>query len=390
MNIGRMNVDFGNSMYMNIIDNYYFELPTNVVEIKQEYAEGMFTSSIDDPKDLKDRIMISTSIEGEEKFYLVGEIAEKEVLGNNHIKTLHNKVESHIPYVMFLAAVAYYQAVDPKDPKKEERDQNDNEVTIEYFQTMLPIWLLKKLNKFSETQQKMSDKFQGSHQVKVLTLGMEKDLKITVEKAVCRTESEVARWALKKTPDLENNPMADLFKNNDVVMSDLGGGTDDLVLLPAGLKAPVNRDSFVSNTEAPFLAHLEKLRKEKLLEHFNNVRDLEKFIYTNITKSKMERIDGNTGKKYDLTDIIKKSLKEYTEIKIALVEGSFTPPKDKTYKYVYFGGVAEVLKEFIAAVTEEKYGRDISESNHIVVDDARKLNLNALEIISRSEHPITA
>lgn len=130
-----------------------------------------------------------------------------------------------------------------------------------------------------------------------------------MEDAACRIESEVARWAIKKNFDLEDKDYAEQFKNYDVVFCDLGGGTDDLVLLPAGLKPPKSRDSFVSNTEAPFLAHLEKLRKEKLLEHFDSVRELEKFIYSNIGKTKMERRDGNTGQKFDLTDIIKNLLK---------------------------------------------------------------------------------
>ncbi|MEK4448652.1 hypothetical protein N1I81_22720 [Bacillus sp. FSL M8-0052] len=377
MNISRFNVDFGNSMYMNLIDGYFFELPTNVVELKQEVAEGKFTSSIDDPADLKDRLLVSTEIDGEERFFLVGEIAEKEVLGNNHIKRLHNKVESHIPYVMFLAATAYYQALNG--------EREDNHVEIEYFQTMLPIWLLKRLNKFSEMQEKMASRFIGSHQIKVLTLGMEKELQITVKDAACRIESEVGRWAIKKDFELNDNDMAEQFKNYDVVACDLGGGTDDLVLLPAGLKAPKSRESFVSNTEAPFLVHLENLRKDKLLEHFDSVRELEKFIYSNIQKSKMERRDGNTGQKFDLTDVIKKSLKEYAEIKIAQIENAFTPPKDKIYKYLYFGGVAEVLEESIRIVTEEKYGRDISESNHIVADNARLLNLYGLEVLSRAE-----
>ena len=364
-------------MYMNLIDGYFFELPTNVVELKQEVAEGKFTSSIDDPADLKDRLLVSTEIDGKERFFLVGEIAEKEVLGNNHIKRLHNKVESHIPYVMFLAATAYYQALNG--------EREDNHVEIEYFQTMLPIWLLKRLNKFSEMQEKMASRFIGTHQIKVLTLGMEKELQITVKEAACRIESEVSRWAIKKDFELNDNDMAEQFKNYDVVACDLGGGTDDLVLLPAGLKAPKSRESFVSNTEAPFLVHLENLRKDKLLEHFDSVRELEKFIYSNIQKSKMERRDGNTGLKFDLTAIIQKSLKEYAEIKIAQIENAFTPPKDKIYKYLYFGGVAEVLEDSIRIVTEEKYGRDISESNHIVADNARLLNLYGLEVLSRAE-----
>lgn len=377
MNISRMNVDFGNSMYMNLIDGYFFELPTNVVEITKEAAEGKFTSIVEDPADLKDRLLVSTVIDETERYFLVGELAEPEVLGNQHIKKLHNKVESHIPYVTFLAATAYYQALKGK--------REDKEVTIEYFQTMLPIWLLKKLDKFSEMQKRMAAKFLGTHQVKVLTLGLEKELTIKVEDAACRIESEVARWAIKKNFDLEDKDYAEQFKNYDVVFCDLGGGTDDLVLLPAGLKPPKSRDSFVSNTEAPFLAHLEKLRKEKLLEHFDSVRELEKFIYSNIGKTKMERRDGNTGQKFDLTEIIKKSLKEYTEIKIAQAENTFPAPKDKVYKYLYFGGVGEVLEESISLVTEERYGRDISESNHIVAEDARLLNLYGLEVLSRAE-----
>ncbi|MEC1237544.1 hypothetical protein P9B96_21990, partial [Bacillus paralicheniformis] len=307
-------------------------------------------------------------------------------LGNNHIKKLHNKVESHIPYVTFLAATAYYHALKSAEKKKKEDNYvEDNHVEIEYFQTMLPIWLLKRLNKFSEMQEKMAQRFIGSHQVKVLTLGMERDLEITVKDGTCRIESEVARWAIKKDFELNDQPDAKQFKNYDVVACDLGGGTDDLALLPAGLKAPKDRDSLVSNTEAPFLVHLENLRKNKLLEHFESVRDLEKFIYTNIQKTKMIRTDGNTGQKFDLTDVIKQSLIEYAEIKIAQIENAFTPPKDKEYKYVYFGGVAEVLKEAISKVTKVRYNSEISEENHIVAENARLLNLYGLEVLSRAE-----
>lgn len=377
MNISRFNVDFGNSMYMNLIDGYYFEIPTNVVELSEEKAAGYFTSSIDDPEELLERLLISTTIDGKERFFLVGDIAEKEVLGNNHIKKLHNKVESHIPLVTFLAATAYYQAIKGKE--------NNNEVTIEYFQTMLPIWLLKKLNKFSEMQERMAARFSGDHKVKVLTIGMEREININVKESKCRIESEVARWAIKKNFDLEDNKDAEQFKNYDVVLVDLGGGTDDLVLLPAGLKAPKNRDSFEYYTDVPFLSHLEDLRKNKLIEHFDEVRALEKFIYTNINKSKLERRDGNTGDTYDLTEPIKKSLKEYATIKITQSEGAFPAPKDSVYKYVYIGGVAPVIAESIKEVAEERYGRDIAENNHIVHPEARKVNLFGLEILSRAE-----
>lgn len=78
MNISRMNVDFGNSMYMNLIDGYFFELPTNVVEISKEAAEGKFTSIVEDPADLKDRLLVSTVIDETERYFLVGELAEPE------------------------------------------------------------------------------------------------------------------------------------------------------------------------------------------------------------------------------------------------------------------------------------------------------------------------
>lgn len=44
-----------------------------------------------------------------------------------------------------------------------------------------------------------------------------------------------------------------------------------------------------------------------------------------------------------------------------------------------------MLEESISVVTEERYGRDISESNHIVAEDARLLNLYGLEVLSRAE-----
>lgn len=376
MEISRMNVDFGNSMYMNMIDGYFFELPTNVVEISRESAEGKFASSIEEPEELKGRLLISTIIDDEEKFFLVGEIAENEVLGNNHIRKLHNKATSHITYIMFLAATSYYHAL-----KKDE----SSEVVIDYFSTMLPIWLLKQTSKFSEMQSAFANRFKGHHEVKILTPGMEKTLNINVQEAVCRIESEVARWSIKKNFDLEDNAQADLFKGNDTVLCDLGGGTDDFVLLPAGLKSPISRDSFDYNADKPFLEFLEQFRKEKLVEHFKTVRDLETFIFTNIDKSKMERKDGNTGQKFDLTATIKKALKEYAQIKITQVENTFPAPKDKVYKYFYFGGVATVLKESIMVVTEEKYGQEISEANHIIADDARMLNLFGLEVLSRAE-----
>lgn len=49
-----------------------------------------------------------------------------------------------------------------------------------------------------ETAQKIiEDTFIGEHTIKIMTLGMEKDLKISVKNVKCRIESEVARYDIK-------------------------------------------------------------------------------------------------------------------------------------------------------------------------------------------------
>ena len=46
MDIKRQNVDFGNSIFQTLVDGYYYEIPTNVVEITKDQAEGHFPSSV--------------------------------------------------------------------------------------------------------------------------------------------------------------------------------------------------------------------------------------------------------------------------------------------------------------------------------------------------------
>jgi plasmid segregation protein ParM len=378
MDIKRQNVDFGNSIFQTLVDGYYFEIPTNVVEITKEKAEGHFPTTFEDPQSLLHSLLISTTINGAEKFYLVGDSAENQVLGNIHINKLHDKTESEIPYVMFLASVAYYNVL--KGNNKE-----DNRVNIDYFSTMLPIWLLKKTNKFSEMQNKMAGRFKGEHQVKILTPGLERVVTIHVETSKCRIESEVARWAIKKDFDLQDRAEANAFQNNETLIVDLGGGTVDLALLQTGLQAPKSRDSFNCFTEISYLKHIEKLRSEKLLEYFDEVRSLEEFIINNIEKTKMEQLDGNSGKKVDLTEPIHESLREYTQILLTKIENTFPSPKDKVYKYVYIGGIASILKRFIQESIDTRYGAEIREQNHLFLPETRKLNLYGLEIISRHE-----
>lgn len=381
MRIKRFNADFGNSTYMNLIDGYYFDMVTNVVEVSKERAEGIFVTPVENAEELYKSILLSTEIDGEVRYFLVGEAAEKEVLGNQHINKLHDKTESYITYMMFLAACAYYYEL-----KKEEYEiEEENKIYIESFSTMLPIWLLVKMNKFSEMQNKMSERFKGTHTFRIETPGMIKELTVHVEESKCRIEGEVARWAIKKTFTLEDNLEAERFEHHDTIMVDIGGATVDLALLPAGLKGPRDRNSLAFIEDIPYLAHLEKLRKEKLIEHFSDVRSLEEFIVRNIGRSRMERKDGISGKSVDLKEPIERALYEYAKILNAKVEDAFPAPKDKVYKYCYIGGVAPIIEKSMEKVIEEKYGQEIFDENHVFLKDSRKLNLYGLEVLSIHE-----
>ncbi|PEF40005.1 ParM/StbA family protein [Bacillus wiedmannii] len=381
MKITMMNKDSGNSLDMNLIDGFYVEVPTNVVEISKEETESHFVATINNPKELLSRLLISTTIPGEdnERYFLVGDEAAKHALANNHVNKLHDKITSHIPYVMFLSAVSFYHAIN------EQRESDDDTVEIEYFQTMLPIWLLKRTAKFSEAQNAMAERFTGEHQVTVHTPGMERTLKINVEQAACRIEGEIARLGIKKNFELEDREEARQFDNNDTVLVDIGGGTIDLVLSPAGLKSPKNRDSMQPIDKLAYLSHIEKLRKEKFLEYFSDLRSFETFIVNNFQKPKMELVDGNTGKRVDFTDKIQSSLKEFAKILILKIQDVMPAPADKIYKYIYLGGVAPILETSIHEVIEEMYGAEIAQANHIFLPDSRKLNLYGLEVKSRGE-----
>ncbi|HDR7790898.1 ParM/StbA family protein [Bacillus cereus group sp. Bc252] len=381
MKITIMNKDFGNSLDMNLIDGFYIEIPTNVVEISKDEADSHFVATITNPKELLSRLLISTTMPGEdtERFFLVGDEAAKHALANNHVNKLHDKITSPIPYVMFLSAVSFYHAIN------EQHESDDNIIEIEYFQTMLPIWLLKRTAKFSEAQNAMAERFAREHEVTIHTPGMEKTLKITVGKATCRIEGEIARLAIKKDFELEDREEARQFDNNDTVLVDIGGGTIDLVLSPAGLKPPKNRDSMQPIDKLSYLSHIEKLRKEKFLEKFSDLRSFETFIVNNFQKPKMELVDGNTGQRVDLTEKIRSSLKEFAKFIILKIQDVMPAPADKVYKYVYFGGVTPILESSIHEVIEEMYGAEIAQANHIFLPDSRKLNLYGLEVKSRGE-----
>lgn len=384
--VKRANMDFGNSFLQAMVNGFYYEFATNVVELEEEEAEGYFTDSVSEGKEFLDRMLIATKWEGKKRYYLVGKSAQNHTLGNQHADQLHNKVKSHVPYISFLSGFAYYYSLKFDEVQKGEGGkQEEHVIEADYFSTMLPIWLLKQKNKFSEMQNEMAQRFIGDHEVEILTAGLEKTIVIHVKESKCRTESEVARWAIKKNFDLTDKDEARQFEKFKVIMVDLGGGTVDLALLQPGLLAPASRNDLKCITDIAYLEHIEKLRNEKLLEHFSDLRSLEKFIYENVHKGKMIRKYENTGESVDLTKEIHDSLRQYTKILVTKIEHAYPASGDEVYKYLYFGGVAYVLKKFIQDELQDRYNEQIVQDNHFFPEEPRKLNVYALEVLSINE-----
>ncbi|MCK1995469.1 hypothetical protein MPH61_23385 [Peribacillus muralis] len=401
MKIERLNADFGNSTNNFLIDSYYFEIPTCVVELTKEKAESHFTNSVDEVGDLLDRLLISTTIDDAERFFLVGKLAEDNPYSNSHVGKMHDKVNSDIPYAAFLAAIAYYHRV------KNEDGENVAEIEVDSMKMMLPIWLLKKEEKFSIGQNKMANRFLGEHTVRLLTVGMETELTIKVVSSKCHMESEVARWALKYKMVNDKENLATIiekrmeskkFEDNETVLVDIGGGSTDAVLLTKGLNTPVSKDSFQVIQITPFLGSLEKLLKEKLIQYFTDLRSLEKFIVTNYKNQKYILKNQNTGAKYDLTDQVVEMLKEYAELLVYKVMEPFNSNSKGVLKYIYFGGETPILAPYIKECVKKMTSEEIMENNHyflgeLLEDDkkeifkpaSRTINLAALEILSLNE-----
>lgn len=395
-----MNSDFGNSTGNFLVDGYYFEMPTNVVEITKEKAEGYFISDVTEATDLLDRLLVSAKIDDVERYFMVGRLAEGSGMSNIHVDEMHDKIKSHVPYAMFLAAVSYNYCV-----KTEEFKAKDT-VEIERLKMMLPIWLLTRESKFSVALKKMASRFEGDHEVKLLTKGMETELTIKVENSDCRIEGEVARWSLKyKMVNDENHvtqivprPEARVFDGFETVLADIGGGSTDAVLLAKGLQPPVSKDSFQVISIAPFLGVLENLRKEKLMEYFKDLRSLEKFVVDNYKEKKYIYKDTNTGTRTDLTEQIASTLRDYANELAYKVIHTFTKKATTTLKFVYFGGEAPILEPYIKARVAELTSEEIAENNHYFLHDlletdqdqvfppvSRTINLASLELLSANE-----
>lgn len=402
MNINRLNVDFGNSTNNFLVDSYYYEIPTCIVEVSKEQAEGLFTNVVEEVDDLLERLLIATTIDKTERYFLVGKLAENNPYANNHVGRMHDKITSDIPYVTFLAGMIY---------NHRNNNLEETEVQIDNMKLMLPIWLLKKENKFSIGQEKMSNRFVGEHSVKLLTPGMESEIKISVDQAKCYIESEVGRWALKykmlndtknTATVIEKRSEALLFNDNETVLVDIGGGSTDAVVLSKGLNAPISKDSFQVIQIDPYLGRLEVLLKEKLIEHFSDLRALENFIVEHYVSQIYILKNYNTGTEVDLTEPITKMLKEYADLLVYKVMNPFNGDSENPLKYIYFGGEAPILEPFIKEAVKRNTNEDIMENNHyflgqlvkeskgeIFKPTARTINLAALEILSLNEKKTT-
>jgi plasmid segregation protein ParM len=243
--------------------------------------------------------------------------------------------------------------------------------------------------------------------VKIKTLGMEKEIKITVKKSKCKIESEVARHALKyrmvssddsKTISIEKRKETNKFSENEVVLIDLGGGTIDAAKLGKGLTPPQSSESFKVIDMEPYLGRLDTLRMDKFLQQFNDVRALEKFIILNYSKHQYILNDENTGKEFDFTEPITETLRDYSDIVISKILSSFKPEGNEVLKFIYFGGEAPILEKFLKESLLKHMTEKALQNNHYFISDiieddpkeifkptSRTINLTALEILSLDE-----
>ena len=379
MKIGRYISDFGNSITQNMIDGHYFEMPSSITEITQKEAEGLFAESVD-PDNLLKNVVIAIPYNDTKMYFKVGEKATADALGNNHITRLHDKTESITVKALFLGSLAFYHAY--KNPRI-DREQ-ECIVTIEYFQTMLPVWLVKKAPKFSDMLNKMSNRFLEPMEVEILTPLFERKIIVEVNDASCRIESETARFALKYDLELNKLDSASQFESTIVVINDLGGQTQDLSKLRPGLKRPESADDFKPFTDRSYLKTIEDLRISKLSDLFTDLRSLEAFIFQNI-KKKFVFKDPTTQQEIDVTEVIESSIENYVKVSIEKALTAFQFTAGQKVVFVHIGGVSELLKDYMQAYLSQKIGQEIAEEYHIFPENARKLNIYGGEILAKSE-----
>ncbi|QPA33392.1 Alp7A family actin-like protein [Thermaerobacillus caldiproteolyticus] len=376
--IKTLNSDFGNSITASIINHSkdIMEIPTAVLEIPQRVAEGYFPDKVD-AEDFRNAILIK--VDG--KYYLVGKAAALKIGNDRHIGfDLHKKSSSHIPYIMFLSTIANYLV---------ENQIDENNIEIERFSTMLPIFELLEADTFNQKLNEMAEKFLKEHKFEIVTAGHEREVTVNVKRSKCYSESYVAKFAIQYKSDLTlNEDAVQRYANHHTILVDIGGGTYDLVHLYPGLKKPKSKDDFKTITDIPYLRKLKEMREGKLRAYFQSVRELEGFIVRNYQKGKFEWINGKTGEKEDLTEYIKAELKEYSEQALELVEDAFPRlEQGQTYKYLYFGGVTPVLTSGLKECLNEKFSPEFVEEHYHFEPgkSARFLNLYGLDNISKNE-----
>jgi plasmid segregation protein ParM len=371
-----MVTDFGNSIGQHMIDGHYFEMPSSIKEITEKDFQGMFANNISE-NSLDEHLVIKLLTNKHERYFMVGKRAQTELLGNAHIHTLHDKTQSMTVMVTWLAGLAFYHAL--KCP-----EMNQDTVTVEYFGTLLPVWLVKKANSFKDKLAVMSERFQTQITYELITPGFSRELTIKVNYAECRIEGENARHALKQ--DLEGNAREDAkrYKEAYTVMDDIGGQSQDLVKLQHDLNGAQKADDFVSSTDQSYLAVLEKLRTDKLMDYFKEVRSLETFILNHIESRSFLFKDPVSHADYDLTRDIEPVLHDFAAVAMQKALQSFSFKQGDLVYYVHIGGVNQVLREYMMEYLIKILGDAIAKKHHIFPEDSRKLNIYASEIVAKN------
>lgn len=380
MNISYWVSDFGNSCGQQMIDGHYFELPSSIKEITEADYNGMFAHSIA-TNSVEDQLVIKLpGTEGNlDRYFMVGKRAQSELLGNAHIHGLHDKTQSMTVWVTWLAGLALYHAT--KQPKSQE-----DQVQVKYFGTLLPVWLVKKASSFKEKLANMAERFQISdYTYELLTPGASRKLTLTVEKAECRIEGENARHALKY--DLEGNEKGDLankFEKAFGVVNDIGGQSQDICKLQPGLTGAQSADDFRSSTDQSYLAVLEKLRTDKLMDYFGSVRALELFILASIKTRRYIYKNPVTHKETDLTKTIDPVLQSFAEVAMNVPLQSYNFKQGDEVIYIHIGGVNELLEFYMMEYLTKLLGPEIVKAYHFFPAESRKLNIHASAIVAKN------
>lgn len=379
MKIATHVADFGNSMTQHIINGTYFELPSSAVELTEEEAKASFASSV--PIELLHKhivLRVDMPDANNSRYFKVGAKAAGDLSGNEHIFELHDKTQSETVLMTWLAGLAFYHA-------KMQPSAKDGQIDVGYLGTLLPVWILKQAKSFTEKLKLMEDRLRGPYTFALLTQGFERELLLEVKHTVCRIEGETARFALKY--DLNQNPIEEMearYLEAYAVINDVGGQSQDLCRLQPGLKAAQSPEDFESVTDQSYLSTLEKLRKDKLMDVFKDVRALETFIVNGMPKRQFIYSHPITHKDKDITDVIVPVLQDFAAYAMQKALQAFTFGTGQTVKYIHIGGVNQLLQPYMKAYLIEILSEKIVQEYHDFPPESRKLNINACEIIAKN------